>query len=416
MKKTIKITTLLFSLFSFLIISMISFFDKNLPVDFSCDALNENVRINNLPVMMSLGENQNQKAVKTESNISESDNYNVTLKLFNIFPIKDARVRVEDRHYVIPGGQVFGIKLYTKGVVIVGMSEIETKDGRRNPAKDAGLEIGDIITEINRREITSNADISEIVSKSKGDKLTVTAVRDQKELNLSFNPVKSADGKYMAGLWVRDSTAGIGTLTFYDTKSGLFGGLGHAVCDTDTGGELPVNEKQSSIVPAGISGVEKGVPGNPGELLGHFSDGEISGSLLSNGDTGVYGLLDNRPSSSEKKLAVAFPEEIQIGDAKVLCTVSDGNPEYYDCKIERINYMGSKSQNMTVRITDKKLLNLTGGIVQGMSGSPLIQNGRLVGAVTHVFVNDPTRGYAIFAETMCKQADYVVSCHNNEAA
>ena len=207
-------------------------------------------------------------------------------------------------------------------------------------------------------------------------------------------------------MWIKDSCAGIGTMTFVTADGKIFAGLGHAICDADTGQIMPMNSGE--IVPVELIGVTKGVRGAPGELKGYFSSTEPQGTLLSNSEAGVYGLL-NCPAPAGEPVAVAMKQEVTRGEAQVLTTVNGGEPEYYTIQIERINYdEQSVAQNMVVHITDPRLLEQTGGIVQGMSGSPIVQNGKLIGAITHVFVNDPTRGYAIFAENMVETSQSVI--------
>ena len=205
-------------------------------------------------------------------------------------------------------------------------------------------------------------------------------------------------------MWVRDSTAGIGTLTFYDQKSQCFGGLGHGICDADTYELMPL--RTGDILPVTISGVTKGMRGTPGELRGYFSDDEAIGSLGANTSCGVFGMLEQEPVGTVTQ--IGLKQSVQTGEVQILTTIDNEGPKYYSAVLESINYHGDQEgKNFVLRITDSKLLEKTGGIVQGMSGSPIIQNGKLIGAVTHVFVNDPTRGYGIFAENMLNQSNTV---------
>ena len=237
--------------------------------------------------------------------------------------------------------------------------------------------------------------------------------------NLTFSvevtAVKSvSEERYKLGAWVRDSSAGIGTLTFYDPGSGIFGGLGHAVCDIDTGEILPL--QSGEVVPVNISGVVRGEVGEPGELRGSFAKGSVLGTLAQNGETGVYGQMRGFLTNQEA-MSVAMKQEVHTGSAQIITTIDSGGYQYYDVQIEKVHFNdGSPTRNLIVRITDETLLEKTGGIVQGMSGSPIIQDGKLVGAVTHVFVNDPTRGYGIFAENMLKTAASVSEDLQNPAA
>ena len=312
--------------------------------------------------------------------------YDADVLLFNTIPIKTVHVDVTEPLMLVPCGTPFGIKMFTNGVVVVGMSDIDSESGKVNPATEAGLKIGDIITNINGVTVNENEEVSEAIQDCNGESLVLTVKRDTEILEISLNPVKtSQDGSYKGGLWVRDSTAGIGTVTFYNPENGLFGGLGHGNGD---------------IVPVTISGVTKGQKGAAGELRGYFSSNQAIGNLFINSDEGVYGQLDASPVE-QQALPVAMKQEVKEGPAQILTTVADGEPQYYNVTIESIEYKNSsRVKNLVVLVTDEVLLEKTGGIVQGMSGSPIIQNGKIVGAVTHVFLNDPTRGYGIFAENM----------------
>ena len=294
--------------------------------------------------------------------------------------------------------------MFTNGVMVVGVADIQGEDGTANPGTDAGLEAGDIITALNGHPVNRNEEIAQAMETSAGKPVKIAFLREQESMETTLLPVRSkVDGTYKAGLWVRDSTAGIGTLTFYDPSTQEFAGLGHGICDTDTTELMPL--RNGEIVPVTINGVVKGQKGAPGELRGYFNTDVPMGTLHANLNQGVYGQL-NSGAVEEQKLAgdtvcVAMKQEVQAGAAQILTTVDGGEPQFYDAVIEKISYHHTESsKNMVLRITDPTLLSTTGGIVQGMSGSPIVQDGKLVGAVTHVFVNDPTRGYGIFAENM----------------
>ena len=287
----------------------------------------------------------------------------------------------------------------TNGVMVVGITDIQSDGKRVNPAAQAGIRVGDIITEANGEKVDANEELSEKIQESQGKNITLTILRGEEELVTTLAPIKSdTDGSYKGGVWVRDSTAGIGTVTFYDPETGGFGGLGHGVCDVDTSELMPLGSGE--IVPVIISGVVRGEKGSAGELRGYFSSEIPIGILTENNESGVYGLLDYCPSENNA-LPLAMKQEVKPGPAKILATVDCTGPQYYDIMIESVSYRDDvQTKNLVIRVTDEKLLKVTGGIVQGMSGSPIVQNGMLVGAVTHVFVNDPTRGYGIFAENM----------------
>ncbi len=327
--------------------------------------------------------------------------YSTSVKLFNIFPIKSAKVKISRRKYVVPGGDAFGIRLYTKGVMVIRIDEVTTSSGSVSPGKTAGLKEGDMIISVDGVDVYRNRELSAIFASSGGKALKLVIERDSKKKEISFTPVKSSeDSAFKGGLWIRDSTAGIGTITWYDRTNGIFAGLGHAVCDTDTGEIMPLSG--GDAVEARIKGCYKGTDGSAGELCGVFSSGTI-GSLYINGETGVYGIMDS-VEENENVVPVALRQEVKTGAAQIICTVDDGGPQKYDIEIEKIFNTTDTQRNLIVKIKDSRLLEKTGGIVQGMSGSPILQNGMLVGAVTHVFVDDPTEGYGIFAQNMTETA------------
>lgn len=330
--------------------------------------------------------------------------YSTSVKLFNIFPVKSAKVKVSRRKYVVPGGNAFGIRLYTKGVMIIRVDGVTTPSGNVSPGKAAGLKEGDMIISVDGVDVYRNRELSAIFASSGGKTLKLEIERDSKKKEINFTPVLcSEDSTYKGGLWIRDSTAGIGTVTWYDRTNGIFAGLGHAVCDADTGEIMPLSG--GDAVEAEIKGCYKGTNGSAGELCGVFSSGSI-GSLYINGETGVYGIMDSY-DADDKVVPVALRQEVKTGAAQIICTVDDTGAEYYNIEIKKIFDGTDNQRNMVIKVTDPALLKKTGGIVQGMSGSPIIQNGMLVGAVTHVFVDDPTEGYAIFAQNMTETAQGV---------
>ena len=336
------------------------------------------------------------------------NSYHVDLKMFGAIGIKQVNVQVVERGYVIPGGNPFGLKMFTEGVMVVGMSDIQVNGQTVNPAKQAGIATGDIILSIGGKEVSSNEDVAAAFSGSGGNPVTVELRRKNTKMKVKLTPVKSEeDDTYKAGIWVRDSSAGIGTMTYYNPTTMAYAGLGHAICDVDTGELMPLSSGE--IVGVTITGMGKGVSGKPGELRGSFNGSGRMGTLEMNNETGVFGLLERIPVSGEA-IPLAVRHEVETGPAEIRTTLSADKPQSYSILIEKINFSDSNpTKNMVIRVTDPTLLEKTGGIVQGMSGSPIIQNGRLVGAVTHVFVNDPTRGYAIFAENMEKSSKVVES-------
>lgn len=330
------------------------------------------------------------------------NSYRTELTLCKVIPIKTVEVSVVEQNMVIPGGTPFGIKMFTNGVMIVGMTDVDTGKRSVNPAKECGLRTGDVVLSIDGRSVSTNEEVAEIIAQSGGSPMRIDYTREGESLSATLIPVKSSyDGSYKAGMWVRDSTAGIGTLTYYDPSTHTFAGLGHAVCDVDTSEEMPLGAGEA--VSISITGATKGVAGVPGELHGIFTGGEAFGRLTENSKTGIYGECDRSPIEAEP-VKVASMGEIRTGSATILTTVEGTSPSAYDVEIEKINMDSSSSKNMVVRIVDEELLYKTGGIVQGMSGSPIIQDGKLVGAITHTFVNDPTRGYGIFIGNMLNSA------------
>ena len=341
---------------------------------------------------------------------SVGNSYRMDVRLLGLVSVKSVSVQVVDRPCVVPGGTPFGIKMFTDGVMVVGTGDVDCEGVLKNPAKDAGIRPGDIIMEMNGETTLTNRDVARIVEMSGGEPITVTISRDSYRQELLLTPAyNSADQAYRIGLWVRDSSAGIGTMTYYDPDSGVFGGLGHAICDVDTQDIMPLYEGE--IVEAAITGVKKGKSGAPGELQGVFVSGDALGSLQANTEAGVFGSLLRYPKISGSgedlgQVPIAFSYELQEGPATILTTIAGSAPQEYDIMIEKLVDSSSEpTRNMVIRITDPRLLEATGGIVQGMSGSPILQNGRLAGAVTHVFVGDPTKGYGIFVENMMETAE-----------
>ncbi|MEG2372641.1 MAG: SpoIVB peptidase, partial [Hydrogenoanaerobacterium sp.] len=332
--------------------------------------------------------------------------YKTQLKFLGVIPLKEVTVELVEKQMVAACGTPFGIKMFTEGVMVVGLSDLDTTVGSVNPAKDAGIRTGDVITRIGGKEVYSNEQVGEIVSASGGKPLKVLLKRKNTPTTVLLTPAKgSVDGCYKAGMWVRDSSAGIGTMTFYDPVSGVFGGLGHAVCDVDTGEILPLMSGEA--VSVDITGCIKGETGKPGELQGSFYNERKLGSLYLNTQTGVYGTL-NKELTPPKLYEISMRQEVKASKATILTTLYGNLPREYDIMIEKVSFTdGNPTKNMVIRVTDPELLAKTGGIIQGMSGSPILQDGKLVGAVTHVFVNDPTRGFGIFAENMYYSIDNV---------
>ena len=290
---------------------------------------------------------------------------------------------------VIMGGMPFGLTMYTGGVVVIRVDE-----DSGSPAAEAGVRENDVITRANGREITSNEQLKEIVSGSGGEDIELSLYRGESPISLTVTPRLSDDG-YTAGMWIRDSTAGLGTVTYFDEGSRSFGALGHGITDRDTGMLLPLS--RGKAMNAHITSVTKAQPGAAGGLNG-FMGSELIGEITVNNDFGVFGRYDSLPDG--RRIACADDSEITTGEATISCTLDDSGIGEYTVEIEKLNLSDSSGQNMVIRVTDPELLKKTGGIVQGMSGSPITQNGKLIGAVTHVFVNSPDKGYGISISNM----------------
>ncbi len=344
---------------------------------------------------------QNIKNVANTFNVGAK--YNVEMKLLGLIPVAKANLEVVDEIYVLPLGTPFGMKIYTKGVLVVDLTDVDTVDGYVNPAKKAGLKVGDLVISANGQKIYSNSDLSEVIEKSNGEEIILIIERNSKSKTIKFKPVKSQSSRvYKAGIWVRDSSAGIGTLTFYSPATDILCGLGHGVCDNDTGKLLSINSGE--IFAAEIISYEKGRSGAPGELKGRMMLSKYA-DILINCSSGVYG-YSTEIFDTTRVIQVALKQEIENGKAYIMTTIDGETPTLYTCKVKKINN-SNENQNLIIEITDKELLRATGGILQGMSGSPIIQNGKLIGAVTHVLIDDPQKGYGIYAETMLETAQKV---------
>ena len=299
------------------------------------------------------------------------------------------------------GGFPIGIKLYCDGVIIVDTQNVAVSGGYENPAQKAGLLKGDIIKSIDGKKVTRNQEVSELIEESNGKQLKLQILRNGELKNIQFSSVYSTvSGQYKAGLWIRDSSAGIGTVTFY-TEDGEFASLGHAVCDVDTGEMLPIESGETTN--AKITGFYKGKVGTAGELCG-ILESKSTGKIVVNDGIGIYGVFDS-VDTTRTLYPLANKNEVKIGAAQIVTTIENGKEQAFDIEIERIDYASDEHKNLVIKVTDENLISKTGGIVQGMSGSPILQDGKIIGAITHVFLNDPTGGYGIFAETMLETAD-----------
>ncbi len=329
----------------------------------------------------------------------------LSYQLANLPPNEIQIVEASHSSTVILGGQAIGVSINVDGIMILGFSEFTSDDGKKScPAGEAGLKEGDIIVSVNGENITSASQFSAVVDKCTNPRLVIEYIRDGNKFSTVINAKKSSeDSKYHLGLWARDGTTGLGTLTFIDPQTGYFGALGHGVTDTASGKLITVGK--SNIYFASVNGVFKSTRSNPGELEGSFISSEI-GDINSNTELGIFGKITD-DSVTGTEIPVAERNEVKTGEATIYCCIDGNNVEGFLAEIIKIDVNSNTNKSMIVRVTDESLINRAGGIVQGMSGAPIVQNGKLVGAVTHVFVNDPTRGYAIFIENMLEEANKV---------
>jgi stage IV sporulation protein B len=324
-------------------------------------------------------------------------------------PIKQVDVSVLKDFKVIPGGQSIGVKLNTVGVLVVGHHLVNTEEGKKSPGEIAGIKVGDIITEINGTKINKMSDVAPFVQNAgqSGQPLNMVISRETGKFTTKLTPLKDAgEETYKLGLYIRDSAAGIGTMTFMDPRSKKYGALGHVISDMDTKKPIVVDDGQ--IVRSTVTSIEKGSNGDPGEKLARFSsDREIVGDISKNSPFGIFGKITKELKNGvmDEPIPIALSNQVKAGPAKILTVVNNDQVEEFNIEIvSTIPQKFPATKGMVIKVTDPKLLEKTGGIVQGMSGSPIIQNGKLVGAVTHVFVNDPTSGYGVHIEWMLNDA------------
>ncbi|KMK77004.1 SpoIVB peptidase [Alkalihalobacillus pseudalcaliphilus] len=325
-------------------------------------------------------------------------------------PIKEVKVNVLPKVEVIPGGQSIGVKLNTEGVLVVGHHLISTSIGEESPGEDAGIKVGDMIVKINDEPIQHITEVANIVQKAgEGNKpLEIKIKRNNQLYDKTLTPIKAQnEHSYRLGLYIRDSAAGIGTLTFHDPVTKKYGALGHVISDVDT--KKPIIVHDGQIIRSSVNSIEKGSNGDPGEKLASFKNvRDILGSIEKNSPYGIFGTLKNsdlRNNHYDEAMPIAMPFEVKDGPAKILTVVNGEEIEEFDIEVvSSIPQKEAATKGMVIRVTDPKLLNATGGIVQGMSGSPIIQNGKIIGAVTHVFVNDPKSGYGCHISWMLEEA------------
>ena len=349
---------------------------------------------------------RSKETMQTSSNLNtkltdQVGKKDLEISLFNTIPVKDVTVNVIPKTTVVPLGKAIGMKMYTEGVLVVGMSEIEGE----KPYQNSGIEEGDRIIEINNTKISNTDDLVKCVNSSQGNEIKIKYISDNEELVTKIEPTKTSENEYKLGLWVRDAAAGVGTLTFYEPSTGSFASLGHGINDVDTAELIEI--ANGELVTANILDIVKGTDGSPGEIRGSIDSGITIGNIYKNTEYGVYGNITNLSGlnvDTSNEIEVADRSEITTGKAEILCELENGKTEYYEIEIKKIFKDNNQyNKSMLIEITDEELIEKTGGIIQGMSGAPIIQNNKFVGAVTHVLVNDSKVGYGVFADLMIKQ-------------
>ena len=332
--------------------------------------------------------------------VSQNGSYQIRCKWLGVLPLKTIKVHTVEKQEVLVSGSPVGIYMETKGVLVIDSGEITDREGiRRTPAEHI-IQSGDYICEIDGKVLTGKRQLMQLVRETQGEPMELQVIRHQETIKLEMTPVETEDGSYKLGIWVRDNIQGIGTLTYVE-PDGTFGALGHGISDTDTGERLEISD--GDLYRADILSIRKGTAGTPGELRGviNYREENRIGTICGNSQYGIRGQMEpGKYTESMKKIPTGLKQEIQTGKAEIRCDIGDGIREY-QCEILEIDSNARDTNKCFVlRITDDDLLSRTGGIVQGMSGSPVLQNGKLIGAITHVFVNDPTKGYGIFIENM----------------
>lgn len=351
--------------------------------------------------------NASVTAMADDDKTDTLNEYAIKYKLLNLFTIKKLNVNVLEDDIYYAGGNCLGFSLKTKGLTIVGGNYVLTRNGRANPFLESGLKVGDIIINVNGTEVSQVQDISTALEKYNGmDKIDITVKRNNENITTSIKPVLDIQtGEYKLGLWIKDDAMGVGTLTFYNDTTKRFGSLGHAITNSSNKNNIEIAE--GDIYNCRVVGVKVGYNGVAGELLGTFSlNQESIGTVDKNCDFGVYGYITNKESIIEEKLPIELGGRVSVkpGKAKILSCIDGENIEEFDIEIIKTNYQKSESEkSMVIRVIDKELLSKTGGIVQGMSGSPIIQDGKLIGAVTHVFLNDASKGFGLYIDWMINQ-------------
>lgn len=340
----------------------------------------------------------------------DDDSNKYEIKFLGMIPLKSVEVEKIKDLELYPGGVPIGVRVSSEGVLVVGYSDIEINNEKEeSPGKVGGLEIGDVILKINGIEMHNSRDLVKAIKQSEKDSIKVDILRHGENITKIVTLKKENNKDYKIGLWIRDSTAGVGTMTFYDDTSKKFGALGHPITDSDT--NEPFLIKDGDVIESSIISIRKGEKGSPGELKGIFiNESNPTGEIDKNTQSGIFGKLNSNilQKSDIKRLKVGFRDEIVPGKAKIITTIDENGPQEYEIEIEKLlNQNVASSKSMVIKVTDPRLLEKTGGIVQGMSGSPIIQNNKIVGAVTHVLINKPDTGYGIYIEWMLQDAGII---------
>jgi stage IV sporulation protein B len=352
---------------------------------------------------------------------THSGHTEMKLKLFGAIPLKTVKVNVVPDLKVIPGGQTIGVKIKSAGILIVGHHLVTVaQDQKVSPGEEAKIQVGDLITKINGKESKDVSKVAELVAKAGESKtpLDLTIIRNHEEIHIKLQPAYDvADKSYRLGLYIRDSAAGVGTLTFYAPDQGVYGALGHVITDMDT--QTPIVVGDGEIVHSNVTSISKSHNGEPGEKRAQFyKDSKVIGNIEKNISFGIFGKMNAMPDHGVDKepIPVAFAEEVKEGPAQIYTVIDGQKVEKFDIQVAHVSRQDfPATKGMVIKITDPKLLEKTGGIVQGMSGSPIIQNGKMIGAVTHVFVNDPTSGYGCFIEWMLQDSGIMLRSNSKES-
>ncbi len=410
MNKKLKYVCLCFAATLMTVLSIYSVFAVNISLKDNYTLIDGGDLNSSLPYFVSTSRDSYLAAGRGGKVVSgvvtaDSQTHKVTLKLFDVIPVKEVNVNVLKSPLVVPSGECIGVKLYSGSLIAVGTVSFKTKNGDSvSPGVNAGIKPGDIIETVNGENVDSIADFAKKLDKING-KCIIGVLRRNERRELEAHPQICEDGHKRMGIMVRDSAAGIGTMTFYEKNTGKYAALGHGISDSDTDVLIPV--RRGKLYGATILGINKGKKGAPGEIVGAINEKNTMGDCTLNTNIGLYGNT-NAVKPDINGIEIASKSQVQKGKATVICTLDDTGAHEYELEIVNINRMRNNgTKSMIIKVTDPLLLKKTGGIIQGMSGSPIIQNGRLVGAVTHVFVNDPQRGYGIFAENMLAEAEKI---------